>query len=269
MTQQNMCFLNTLGIELLAGRDFSESYASEFEHSIIINQTLARYMGWEEPLGKRIRQGNGFDAKVIGVVRDFNFRSLHHPLEPLMIRLQGGPGCNLIVRTNGQETGEILDFLEARFTGLVPDRPFEYRFLEDSFNRQYSRDEKHLKSISIFSALCIFIACLGLFTLVSYTAQRRTKEVGIRKVNGARTGQITSLFVKDFLVLSLIAILVSVPLIIWLFRIWLREFSYQIPLHVPVFILTFTAVILITTLTVLYHSVRAGRSDPVCSLRYE
>jgi len=262
-------FINALGINLLYGRDFIKAQESEFNNSIIINEAMAGYMNWKEPLGKMIKQGRSFDARVIGVVEDFNFRSLHHPMEPLMIRYQGGPGCNLIIKTSGLETGKVLDYLEQRFKELVPSRPFEYYFLDESFNRQYSRDEKHLRFIGIFSGLCIFIACLGLFTLVSYSAERRTKEIGIRKTNGARTSQVISIFIKDVLLLNIIAIIISTPLIILTFRIWLREFPYQTGLRVHIFLLTFTGVILITFLTVLYHSVKAARTNPVQSLRYE
>jgi len=262
-------FIDALGINLLQGRDFNSTFESEFENSIIINESLARYMDWDEPLGKMIKQGRSLDARVIGIVEDFNFRSLHHPLDPLMIRLQGGPGCNLIVKAGSAETGKLLDFLEERFKELVPLRPFEYYFLEDSFNRQYSRDEKHMKFIGIFSMLCIFIACLGLFTLVSYSAERRTKEIGIRKVNGASTRKIISLFISNVFMLCIIAILISTPLIIWMFRMWLREFTYQASLSASIFLLTFTGVILITILTVLYHAVKAAGTNPVQSLRNE
>ena len=262
-------YISTLGITLTAGRDFSKDYASELENSIIINNALARYMGWNEPIGKSINQGSNFKARVIGVVEDFNFRSLHNPIEPLMIRLQDRPGYNLIVKTNGHETGKVLTYLEGRMKELVPFRPFEYDFLDDSFKRQYKRDERQLDLISLFSSLCIFIACLGLFTLVSYMAERKTKEIGIRKVNGASTSQVISLFFKQFLLLTLLAITISTPIIILIFKFWLREFAYQTDLRPMIFILTFFGVILITILTVLHHSIKASRSNPVNSLKYE
>jgi putative ABC transport system permease protein len=262
-------YLNTLGISLITGRDFSKNYASEKEKSIIINETLARYMDWKEPLGKTIQQFQNLDAQVIGVVKDFNFRSLHHPIEPLMIRLQDRTGYNLIIRTNGRETDKILTYLENRMKELVPFRPFEYDFLEDSFKRQYQRDERQLGLISLFSGLCIFIACLGLFTLVSYMAERKTKEVGIRKVNGASTSKVISLFIKQFLLLTIISILISTPIIIWIFKFWLREFAYQTDLGLIILILTYFGVIFITIMTVCYHSIKASRTIPVKSLRYE
>ncbi len=262
-------YLQTLGLSLAEGRDFSKAYTAENEKSIIINRSLARYMGWEDPIGKTIAQGSRFNVQVIGVVEDFNFRSLHHPIEPLMIRLQDDPGYNLIVKIRRLETGKVLTFLENRMKELVPFRPFEYDFLDESFKRQYRRDERQLSLISLFSGLCIFIACLGLFTLVSYTAERKTKEIGIRKVNGASTSKIISLFIKQFLLYSTIAIIISTPIIIWVFKTWLREFAFQTELRAAVFILIFLGVILVTILTVTYHSVKASRSNPVNSLRYE
>ncbi|MFC2113297.1 ABC transporter permease [Bacteroidota bacterium] len=262
-------FTQTLDIELRSGRDFGLEYPGDKDNSILINEALARYMGWDDPIGKRISQGRGFNATVIGVVEDFHFRSLHHSLEPLMIRIQRDPGFNLMVRTSGQDNKIIIDYIENRFKELAPDLPFEYEFLDESFDRQYRRDEKHLRLISIFSALCIFVACLGLFTLVSYTAEKRTKEVGIRKVNGASTGQVIRLFIKDFFLLNIIALAISTPLIIWIFKAWLKEFPYQTDLKWTLFLMTYVLVLLITILTVLYHSVRAARSNPVNSLRYE
>jgi putative ABC transport system permease protein len=152
---------------------------------------------------------------------------------------------------------------------LVPFRPFEYDFLDESFKRQYRRDERQSSLISLFSGLCIFIACLGLFTLVSFTAERKTKEVGIRKVNGASTSRVISLFIKQFLMYSAVAIIISTPIIIWIFKTWLRQFAYQTDLHPVIFILTFIGVVSLTILTVLYHSIKASRSNPINSLRYE
>ena len=152
---------------------------------------------------------------------------------------------------------------------LVPFRPFEYDFLDESFKRQYRRDERQLSLISMFSGLCIFIACLGLFTLVSFTAERKTKEVGIRKVNGASTSRVISLFIKQFLLYSVFAVVISTPVIIWIFRTWLKQFAYQTDLRPAVFFITFFGVILVTILTVLFHSIKASRLNPVNSLRYE
>jgi putative ABC transport system permease protein len=262
-------YLQTLGLTIAKGRDFDKKYKTDKENAIIINKTLARYMDWDDPIGKSIQQGGKFKAQVIGVVEDFNFRSLHKSIEPLMIRLQREPGHNLIVKITGQGTDKVLAYLENRMKELVPFRPFEYDFLDESFKRQYLRDERQLSLIGLFSGLCIFIACLGLFTLVSYTVERRTKEIGIRKVNGASTSLVISLFIKQLLLYNIIAIVISTPIVIWLFKNWLREFAYQVDLRIIIFILTFTGVIMITVLTIIYHSLRASRSNPVNSLRYE
>jgi putative ABC transport system permease protein len=186
-----------------------------------------------------------------------------------MIRLQKEPGYNLIVKIAGQGTDNVLKYLETRMNDLVPFRPFEYDFLDESFKRQYRRDERQLSLISLFSGLCIFIACLGLFTLVSYTTERKTKEVGIRKVNGAYTSHVIALFIKQFLLYSCIATAISTPIVIWIFKTWVREFAYRTNLRPVIFILTFLGVAMITLLTIIYHSVKASRSNPVNSLRYE
>ena len=262
-------YIRTLGLSVVQGRDFHRQFKAEQEDAILINQALARYMDWEEPLGKTISQGSSYNPRVIGVVEDFNFRSLHHSIEPLMIRLQDRPGHNLIVKISEHGTDEVISFLERKMKELVPFRPFEYDFLEDSFKRQYQRDVRQLALIGLFSGLCIFIACLGLFTLVSYTAERRTKEIGIRKVIGASASRVVRLFVKQFLLYTLFAIATATPIVIWIFQNWLKQFAYQVDLRISIFILTFLAVMLITVLTIVYHSLRASRSNPVNSLRYE
>jgi putative ABC transport system permease protein len=262
-------YLPTLGLSIAEGRDFDKQYRTEKEDAIIINKALARYMDWKDPIGKSIEQGGRFKARVIGVVEDFNFRSLHHAIEPLMIRLQREPGHNLIVRIAAQGTDKVIAYLENRMKELVPFLPFEYDFLDESFKRQYLRDERQLSLISLFSGLCIFIACLGLFTLVSYTAERRTKEIGIRKVNGASTSRVISLFIKQFLLYAIIAMIISTPIVTWLFKHWLREFAYQVDPGMFIFILTYSGILMITVVTIIYHSLRVSRSNPVNSLRYE
>jgi putative ABC transport system permease protein len=229
---------------------------------------LARYMNWDEPLGKRIQQFDFYDAVVIGVVKDFNFKSLHKEIEPVLIRLQYDYG-NLIVRLDGVNPQKVLTYLENKYRELVPYRPFEYYFLDDRFNQQYNRDKRQIKLIRIFSLISILISCLGLFGLASYNAARKTKEIGIRKVQGAKIRQIIILMQKEILLITTLAIVIAIPVTILVFRIWLRDFAYQVGLDALLVILVILASIALSSLTVLFHSIKAARTNPVDSLRYE
>jgi len=261
-------YLETLGFELIKGRDFSFDFPSDSLGAVIINEALARYMNWDEPLGKRIQQFDFYDAVVIGVVKDFNFKSLHKEIEPVLIRLQYDYG-NLIVRLDGANPQKVLTYLENKYRELVPYRPFEYYFLDDQFNRQYNEDKRQIKLIRLSSIISILISCLGLFGLTSYTAIRKTKEIGIRKVQGANVNQIIYLLQREILFITMIAITIAIPITILVFQIWLREFAYQVGMNYILILIVALASIALSSVTVLYHSIKAARTNPVDSLRYE
>ena len=265
----NHGFLETFGFELVKGRDFSTEYGSDTISAVIINETLCRFMNWDDPLNKRITQFSSLDAKVIGVVRDFHFRSLHTGIEPLIIRLQGDYGGHLFIRLSGKRITEIIDFLEKQYAEIVPHRPFEYFFLDDRFELMYREDHMQLKLIGIFSAICIVIAGLGVFGLVSFSTERKTKEIGIRKVQGATAIRIVLLIIGYYLKIAAIAVIIAVPLSVWLFLIWLNEFAYKTGVNIWILILSSLGAVTITLLTVLYHSFYAARLNPVGLLRYE
>ena len=261
-------YLETLGLKLIEGRDFSQEFPSDSVGAVIINETLAKYMNWDKPLGKRIQQFVFFDAVVVGVVRDFHFRSLHQEIQPLLLRLQYQYD-DLIVRLDRTDQQKVLTYLENKFKELIPHMPFEYYFLEDNFNRLYNNDKRQIQLIRLFSLITILVSCLGLFGLSSYSAARKTKEIGIRKVQGAKTRQIIFLLQKEILLITLLAVVISVPVAILLFRIWLRGFAYQVGLNYMLILIVILASFLLSSLTVLYHSVKSARSNPVDSLRYE
>lgn len=265
----NHGFLETLGLELVKGRDFSAEYGSDTSGAVIINETLCRFMNWDDPLNKRIVQLRYLDAKVIGVVRDFHFRSLHTEIEPLIIRLQGDYGGYLFIRLSGNRISEIINFLKKQYAEIVPYRPFEYFFLDDRFELMYKEDNMQLKLIGIFSVICIVIAGLGVFGLVSFSTERKTKEIGIRKVQGATVIRIVLLIIGHYLKIAAIAIVIAVPLSVWLFLIWLNEFAYKVNINIWILILSSLGAVIITLVTVLYHSFYAARLNPVGLLRYE
>jgi putative ABC transport system permease protein len=265
----NYNYFNTLGLELVAGRDFAPEFVSDTSAGVIINEKLAGYMNWEEPLGKKITQFRNLDATVVGVVKDFHFRSLHNKIEPLLIRLVDSYYGYLIIRSGGSNTSGLLKFLEKSHNEIIPDRPFEYFFLDDEFNKLYRSDRSQLKVISLFSIICIVIATLGIFGLISFTTERKTKEIGIRKVNGATVSDILSLVAKQFLVLTLIAIAIAIPVSIWLFTVWVREFAYQVRIQPVILVGMACLALLISFISIIYHSLKASTANPVRSLRYE
>jgi len=265
----NHGFLETFGFELIEGRDFSFEYGSDTSGAVIVNETLCRFMNWDNPLGKRITQFRSLDARVVGVVRDFNFRSLHTMIEPLIIRLQFNYGGHLFIKLSGNSISEIIDFLEDKYAEIVPHRPFEFFFLDDRFKLMYQEDNLQLKLIGLFSVICLIIAGLGIFGLVSYSTERKFKEIGIRKVQGATAVGIVLLITRHFLKITVIAIVIAIPVSIWLFFVWLNEFAYKVEINIWILICSSLGVIVITLLTVLYHSVYSARLNPVESLRYE
>ena len=207
-------FIPTLGMEMAAGRNFSEVLASD-PGSIIINETAAKLIGWDDPVGKKIRHDYGkgeVTRTVIGIVKDFNFASLHKKIEPLYISNETGWLTALSIRVSPERISETLDFVKKTWNDFLPNRAFDYFFLDDSFDSQYRADERLSRLFAYFAIFAIFIACLGLFGLASFTAEQRTKEVGVRKVLGATVVNVVTLLSKDFVKLVLLANLIAWPL---------------------------------------------------------
>jgi putative ABC transport system permease protein len=259
-------YLDVLGLRLAAGRNFTG--AADREHRVLINEAFVRWMGWEgNPVGRKINpsSSDSLTARVIGVVKNFHYQSLHHAIEPLLLYYGGDRPVSLLVRVKPENLGVVRQ----AWAALVPDRPFEYTFLDDSYHRQYRQEEKLGTLIGWFSGLTIFIACLGLFGLVTFTAERRTKEIGIRKVLGASVAGIVALLSGDFLKLVFIAIAVASPLAWWAVNRWLQNFAYKIDVGWWVFALAGLLAVGISLLTVSFQSLKAALMNPVKSLRNE
>ena len=265
----NFGFLETMGLELIRGRDLNRQFGTDSAGAVLINETLARFMDWEEPLGKKINQFTQLQAKVVGVVKDFNFHSLHQYIDPLVIRLVSDYTGHLVVRFEGNSSSDILDYLKKQFAETVPHRPFEYFFLDDWFNQKYQGDKLQLQLFTLFAMVCIIIASLGILGLVSYSVERRTREIGLRKVNGAHSGSIIRLVFTRFLILNLVAISAAIPVAILIFRFWLREFAYRVSIRIWPILLGVLLVLIIAQLTVYLRVQSAARMNPVDSIRYE
>ena len=271
-------FLKTLGISLVAGRYFSKDYPRDEAESFVINEAAARALGWESPLGMRLDRympagERGFDVQkrgvVVGVVQDFHFKSLHHPIEPLVMTLSPELYSAISVKISPEGLPKTLAALEKRWAMLAGERPFEYRFLDEQFDALYRFEEQTGQIFGVFAILAALIACLGLFGLASFTAEQRTKEIGIRKVLGASVSSILILLSRDFLKLVVLAFVVAIPLAYFGMRQWLQNFAYRTDMGVGLFILVGGLAVLIALATVSYQSLKAALADPVDAIRYE
>ncbi|HET6568632.1 MAG TPA: ABC transporter permease [Rhodothermales bacterium] len=274
-------YLRTYGMKIVAGRGFSREHPSDTEHAFILNETAARSFGWtpQEALGKPIEwdkwgqiEASADSIKrgeVIGVVQDFHFRSLHQAIEPLVIHIYPPAFGNLSVRIRPENAPDALDFMKQVWARWSPDWPFQYTFLDQDFARMYEADRKVGQIFSVFAGLAIFIACMGLFGLSSFAAERRTKEIGVRKVLGASVSGIVVMLSSDFLKLIAVGFVVAAPIGYLVMQRWLNDFAYHVDIGPGYFIAAALATFAIAILTVSYRSIRAALADPVKSLRYE
>jgi putative ABC transport system permease protein len=266
-------FIKVMGIEVVKGRDFSRRLLTDVGAAYIVNETFVRAMGWEEPIGKRIGIGvaGSFPGPVIGVVRDFNYRSLRTNIEPfVMVRNIPESGERLMVINIAREgIHETLRKVQAMFAQLDPVHPFEYSFLDADLDRLYVSEERLMRLTGIFAAICIFVACLGLFGLAASATQQRTKEIGIRKVLGASTLSIILLLARRVLVLIAAGAAVA-SIVAWLaMQDWLSGFAYRAALNPTYLLLAALGAGAVALLTIALQSWRTASGDPIEALRYE
>jgi len=258
-------FVETAGINLKQGKGFSQNQHSGQE--IIFNEKAIQAMGIRDPIGKIVRFW-GQDRTIVGVARDFNFESLYNEIKPAFI--QTYPVLpNVLLRIKGGSEKETIASVKTAFDNFNKGVIFDVSYLDDEYRNLYIAESRVAILSRSFAALAIIISCLGLFGLVAFTAQRRKKEIGIRKVLGASVSRVTLLLSSEFLKLVLIAILIAFPVAWWAMNNWLQEFAYRIPLKPSIFILTGLAALGITIITISFQSIKAALSNPVQSLRSE
>ena len=265
-------YIPTLGMQMVAGRNFSKSYGTD-STGVILNETAARTLGWRKnALGHTIsrtdNQGSKTTYRIIGVVKDFHFKSMHERISPLVMVLGHNSGT-VIVKIKTKDISGLLASLKTQWNQLTADAPFTYSFLDERFNNTYISEQKIGRILGIFAGLTIFVACLGLFGLAMFTAEQRTKEIGVRKVLGASVGSIVGLLSKDFLKLVVIAIALASPVAWYAMNKWLQDFAYKIDISWWMFALAGLLAIGIALLTVSFQSVKAALTNPVKSLRSE
>jgi putative ABC transport system permease protein len=260
----------------VAGRLFSPQYPGDTASRIILNENAIKtynFKSAEDAVGKWVAmdwEGEQNRFEIIGVVKDFHFKDLHTPVEPYGFLLNSQPEYNyLIAHTKGGDISGTIKSVEATWKQLNPNEPFEYSFLDQDFQKNYLAENRLASLINYFTIIAILISCLGLFGLASFSAEQRTKEIGIRKVMGASVSNIVGLLSKDFLKLVGIAILIASPLAWYIMDKWLQNFAYRTSISMMVFIVTAGIAVFIALFTISFQAVKAALSNPVKNLRTE
>ncbi len=263
-------FVETLGISVLEGRDFSPDRPTDTLMSVVINETLAKRFAWDEPLGKKVELGdeNTIRAEVIGVIKDYHQTGMYNEVESLML-LYRTENPIMYVKMKSDQTQATIDAIGLAWSEVFPNQPYNYEFLVDTFEEQFGADKNRGVVFTLFTILAIFIACVGLFGLASFTVEKRTKEIGIRKVLGASEALIVALISKEFLILIGIAMLVAFPVAGYLMNNWLQNYVYRDTLDVFVFLIPALVSILVTALTISFQAYRAAIMNPADSISDE
>ncbi|WP_421796702.1 ABC transporter permease [Haliscomenobacter sp.] len=269
-------FVSTLGIQILKGRSFYPNNAKSDSTSVILNEAAVRAIGWEDPIGKWMSYPGNDNQRfqVVGIMKDFHLGSVRTAIEPAAIFHESSQtyqtwGSFMSIRLQPGSEKAVIEKTQALWKTAVPEGPFDYDFLDASFGQLYLVEQQAATLLSVFTALALFIGCLGLFALAAYTAEQRTKEIGIRKVLGASVFGITSLLAKDFLKLVLLAILIASPIAWYFMNQWLAEFAYRINMQWWMFVVAGLAAVGIAFLTIGFQSVKAALANPVKSLKSE
>ncbi len=271
-------FLSMFDLKVVAGRDFDETSQTDMANGILINESAAKALGWDKE--SSVNQELSFlpggatnpeTIRVIGVIADANFRSLYDPVLPSVFRrTSDSQGSEISIRlTNSGDISNTLQAMEESWEKVIPDWPFEYSFLDETIQSQYVKEERLSESILYFAVLAIFIACLGLYGLASFSVQERTKEIGIRKVVGASVRAIVLLVSKRFFVLIGISLVASIPIGYYLFDQWLQNFAYRIPIGIGIFLMAALTSIVVAIVAIGTQSSKAATINPVKTLRYE
>ena len=271
-------FIKTAGLTIIAGNDFTAQDLKDATHNnndsniyhYILNETAAKQLGWtpQQAIGQKVYLGESRPGLVKAVVKDFHSVSMHEPINPVVLFNEPW-GIKLLVKVSGKNIPQTIDFIQRKWKSLVPHRPLDYHFLDEDYNALYSADIRLGKVLSIFTAIAVVLACLGLFGLSAYSIQQRTKEIGIRKVLGASVPGIVMLLSKEFILLVILSLLVAFPLAWWVMNKWLQDFAYRTDVSWWIFAIAGIVAILIAFITVSVRSITTALSNPVDSLRSE
>jgi len=263
-------FIQTFGLKLEQGRNFSRNFSTDVQEAFILNETAARKLGWDDPIGKRLElEDTEIKGKVIGVVKDFHYDSVEYAIAPMVLTLLPFQISFVSARVQMDQLPQTLAFLESNWKEFSPEYPFEYFFINEEFEIYYNFERRLGNLFTYCSILALLISCMGIFGLASFTAEQRTKEIGIRKVLGASVQGIIYLLSKGFVKWVLVANIIAWPLAYFVMNKWLANFAYRINIGLWIFALSGILTLLIALLTVGYQSVKTAFANPIDSLRYE
>jgi putative ABC transport system permease protein len=265
----NFDYLETYNIEMREGRFFSRDFSSDSANSIVINEAAVNAMALQSPIGKRFTIEKT-DYTIIGIVKNFHYKSIHYKVEPLIITMfQPGRSGYLSVRLRPGNVPDTIKFLKSKWKKFNPGYSFQFNFIDDTIDKLYKAEQQMGKIFYYFTFLAIFISCVGLFALASFLAEQKTKEIGIRKVLGATVSSIIFLFSERFIKWVLVSNLIAWPIAYIAMTKWLQGFAYRTGIGIGIFILSALLTILIALVTVSYQSIKAAVANPVKALKYE
>jgi ABC-type antimicrobial peptide transport system permease subunit len=261
-------FIETLKIEMAEGRSFSREFSTDLSKTFIVNEEVMKIMEKESVVGERF-SFVGVEGSIVGVMKDFHYQHIRNKIEPLAIIVSPDQVNYMIIRIPPGSISGSLQFVENTWNRVIPEYPFEYKFLDETFDRMFRAEEKIGTVLKYFAGLAVFIACLGLFGLASFMAEQRTKEIGIRKVLGASVSQVTLLLCREFFMLVLLANLIAWPVAYFLMKNWLQNYAYHTGLGLYIFAAAMAAALVVAVISVSFQAIRAAIANPVDSLRYE
>jgi putative ABC transport system permease protein len=265
-------YIETMGMNIVEGRDFSREYSTDVD-AVIINQAAAEQFAWDKPLEHKVARVTSMKGdfklhQVIGVVEDFHYETLRANIGPVVMFL-GNNTSRISFRINTDNISNTIGLLEKKWKEFLPNQPIEYVFMDERFENMYRSEQRIGKIFGVFTTLAVFIGCLGLFGLAAFTAEQRTKEIGIRKVLGATAPGIIRLLMKEFVILIAIANVIAWPMAYFIMQGWLKDFAYRISIGVWIFLVAGISTLLIAIFTVVIQATKAALMDPIDSLRYE
>jgi putative ABC transport system permease protein len=261
----NYDLIETIGIKMAEGRSFSRSYGSDTAN-IILNEAAVKAMEITDPIGKTIMMGRN-TRHIIGVSKNFHFNSLHEEIRPFILCFSPSETMLVMTKIAAGKEKETIAGMSNFYKSFNPGYSFDYQFLDHDYQVQYASEKVVSELAKYFAGLAIIISCLGLFGLAAFTAERRKKEIGVRKVLGATVTNVVAMLTKDFMILVLIAVVIAFPLAWWLMDSWLQNFAYHIAIGTGVFFITGLLMLIITLLTIGYQSVKAALMNPTKSLK--
>ena len=275
MNWADYSFLQTLEIKPMAGRLFQEDFPADTNYRMVLNETAIKKLGFQNAqaaVGKRIMfdwRDSIYKWEIIGVVKDFNFEGLKEPIHPYAFQTVEGPFNYVVVHTKAGDPAPVIQLIGSQWKNLNPNEPFEYSFLDQDFQKNYEAETRLSALVRYFMVIAIALCCLGLLGLVTFSAEQRTKEIGIRKVLGSSVGGIVGLLSKDFLKLVFIGNLLALPIAWYILNKWIQEFAYRAALSWWLFAAAIAVSVVIALATLSFQAIKAAISNPVKSLRTE